>query len=140
MAFGCQVYTDTKHNFDQDKTAYFKNVMMYPDRVKRGDDGAYNGCGASSFPKMFTSLTDTVTGIKTSCNNHDLCYENCDETQSTCDIEFREVGYSICNDMHDTGAQHTSCKLAVKAMYELLKQFGSAAYDQEAKDKRCNTK
>lgn len=37
------VFTSTKRNFDQRYTAAFHHVRMYPDRVRRGDRGFYNG-------------------------------------------------------------------------------------------------
>ena len=56
-----QVYTSTKNNFDQDKTALFETVMMYPDGPARGDAGRKNGCGSNAFGDTSTKFANFVT-------------------------------------------------------------------------------
>ena len=71
------MHTPTKYNHNQDKTADFGTIYVYPDRVDRGDPGPINGCGASYFPSWLRTSTDVVTALKKACNNHDLCYVSC---------------------------------------------------------------
>lgn len=131
------MYTDTKNNFNQDKTAIFKNVRMYPDRIARKDEGETNGCGSSDYTDAFNKLANKITGIKAACNNHDLCYENCGETHKSCDIEFRNVGHSICNKKHDSSVQQRLCKTVVDDMYKLVRKFGNKAF-RRSQEKNCD--
>jgi hypothetical protein len=122
-----KLYTDTKEDWSQGRTANFGTVTIFPNRVERGDPGTVNGCGAENFPGGINEVIDFVTGFKNQCNNHDLCYNDCDESQENCDLEFKAMMYSECNEIWDT-SKKSHCKTAADGMYYMVNEHGSDAY------------
>ena len=116
---------------DQDNTANFGTVTMYPDRVARGDPGQRNGCGPASDWDDLNVVVDFLTGFGNACNNHDLCYNNCFETKQSCDLELRDLMYSECNDSQDSNAGKAACKAAASTMYALVRDnsLGQERFD-----------
>jgi hypothetical protein len=123
------------HN--QDNVADFGTVYIFPNRVARGDPGTINGCGSEASWPGVTTLTDAFTGFADQCNNHDLCYNKCGETQASCDDEFREMMFSSCNDTRDNRVANLSCKATAYTMYALVHKYGAEAYDAAQKQFAC---
>lgn len=122
-------FTKTKVNHDPWYTADFGIVRVYPDRVARGDAGRFNGCGVNGIPEFFQDAIDYIVRIEESCENHDVCYENCAETQSTCDVEFRFNGASQCNELHNNLIGNAICQFQVVAYYTYLLFFGAGSFE-----------
>jgi hypothetical protein len=118
------LYTDTKQDWNQDTTANFATVIVYPKRT--GDPGQTNGCGSVYLPSKISSLD--LTGFENPCNNHDLRYSNCLETKQNCNLELKFMMYSQCNDPEDTSISKATCKTVADEMYELVRDYGSDAY------------
>jgi hypothetical protein len=114
------------HN--QGIVANFGTVYIFPNRVARGDPGTINGCGPASLWPGINDVANFLTGFADQCNNHDLCYNNCGETQAWCDEEFRDMMYSDCNDFWDSQSTKAACKAVADGMYALVRDHGSAAY------------
>lgn len=121
-------YTDTKEDHNQNSVANFGTVKVYPDRVARGDPGSVNGCGPQSKWDGISDVANFLTGFEDVCNNHDLCYNSCRETQASCDLEFRDLLYSCCNDYHDTVTLKKACKKVADGMVALVRKFGDEPY------------
>jgi secretory phospholipase A2 len=114
------------HN--QNIVANFGTVYIFPNRVARGDPGTYNGCGPESLWPGITDAATYLTGFADQCNNHDLCYSSCGETQASCDEEFRDMLYSDCNDYWDSQGTKAACKSVADGMYLLVRNLGADAY------------
>ena len=111
---------------------------MYPNRVARGDPWGYNGCGSTSYG--FQAVNDAgtyLTGFGDMCNNHDLCYSSCGETQQTCDDEFRAMMYSKCNRDHDTIPGKEGCKKVSDGMYKIVEKLGGDIFDDSQRMALC---
>jgi hypothetical protein len=130
-------YTNTKMNKNQNIVADFGTVTIFPDRVARGDAGSINGCGPASFWQPINDVTTCLIGFGDACNNHDLCYDNCNETKKDCDMEFRDMMYSKCHDHHDTMSGTIICKSVAKKMYALVRTFGSDSYNNKQQNNGC---
>lgn len=102
--------------------------------MARGDPGTTNGCGPESLWPGIADVASFLTGFGDQCDNHDLCYNNCGETQTSCDEEFRDMMYSECNDFWDSQAGQDACKVVADGMYALVRDNGEDAYNgaQEA--------
>src|SRR5690606_7148144 len=85
-----------------------------------------NGCGPqTSF--VSGALNTVVKSLKPTfvscCNTHDRCYADCNKSQNTCDLEFKNCLLSKCSSI----AFH--CQLAANAMYQAVNLFGKSAYE-----------
>lgn len=122
-----KAYSMTSVNKSQSSTLNI-NIIMFIDRVERGDEGNANGCGPSSMSKFGRDVGNALTGFEDQCKNHDLCYESCKETQKTCDDEFAVMMYSKCNDKWDhktVGA----CYSKVAVLYAAVREAGKDSFD-----------
>jgi hypothetical protein len=122
---------------DQDTLADFGTVYIFPNRKVRGDPGTTNGCGPASFWPGINNVADFLTGFAHQCNNHDLCYNNCGETQVSCDEEFRDMMYSACNDFWDSQTTKATCLVVADSMYALVRDYGSEAFDDAQAAYNC---
>jgi hypothetical protein len=125
--------TDTKGNSNQDNIADFGTVTIYPDRT--GD--ATNGCGPASEWDDINEVANFLTGFEDQCNNHDLCYSDCLETQQNCDLEFKYMMYSKCNDSWDF-SDKILCKSVADGMYALVRDLGATAYSRSQSNNGCS--
>jgi hypothetical protein len=123
-----QLYTGTIGDSNQDSVANFGTVYIFPNREARGDPGAINGCGPASLWPGITDVASFLDDFADQCNNHNLCYNNCGETQVWCDEEFRDMMYSVCNDVGYSQSTKAACKSVADGMYALVRDHGSAAY------------
>jgi hypothetical protein len=122
------LYTNTKNNANQERTANLGTVYIFPDRVQRGDVGTINGCGPSDFDGI-NNVADFLTGFGDMCNNHDLCYNACGETQQSCDNEFLFMMRSECNDHWDSNKRKQLCKSVARSMYFMVHTRGEEYYN-----------
>lgn len=122
------LYTDTKEDWNQTNVANFGTVTIYPDRT--GDPGGTpNGCGPVTLWPGINSVADILSGFGDQCDNHDLCYGNCYESKKNCDLEFKSMMYSKCNDVWDTKDSKNLCKSVAYGMYKIVKDYGADAYN-----------
>jgi Group XII secretory phospholipase A2 precursor (PLA2G12) len=114
-------FTPVKNNWNQDTVANFGTINVYPLRNCPSE----NGCGAEMFGSQIREGIDWLTGFHEQCDNHDCCYEDCDETQESCDdYEFRALMYSKCNDEYDIGSVLlATCKTSADVMYGVVDEF-----------------
>lgn len=68
--------TELANNIDTSKTKTF-HVILTRDRVALKDSGQVNGCGPESTSGAANGIAAWILGFKSSCNNHDKCYFDC---------------------------------------------------------------
>jgi Group XII secretory phospholipase A2 precursor (PLA2G12) len=117
-----KVFTNTFEDADQDNQINFGTVMMYKHRTGPGES---NGCS----PDLGLSVINTsfLPFFGDQCNNLDYCYNTCSETKQNCDLEFRDMLYSECNDVWDL-SDKSPCKSVASQMFDLVRQFGDLSY------------
>lgn len=81
--------------------------------VSNGVNGGYNGCSAGIFK-------GTNFGWTSCCNQHDLCWNDCQKTQAYCDNQFKSCMDSVCNSKYSKWYQAVT-KLACKATASVWK-------------------
>lgn len=54
------------------------------------------------------------------CNNHDICYETCNNVRATCDKTFKDCMRNSC--------KNWSCKLVADSFYGAVQAFGCPSY------------
>lgn len=126
-----QAYSQTIENINQ-RSPHLVNMIVYPDRVARGDKGRTNGCGSDllnlpqlqSIPAQFQAIVNSLDPL---CDNAAKCYASCNETKATCDKEFRGLLRNKCNKEISRGltSPQTTCHSTVELVYERLKSLGN---------------
>jgi Group XII secretory phospholipase A2 precursor (PLA2G12) len=88
------------------------------------------GCDGSAWPVLVDLATFLPGSFDDQCINHDRCYHNCAENKTSCDVEFRDMMYSECNDYWETLAGEVGCKALALAKYDFVRTSGnwSAVY------------
>lgn len=122
-----KLFTNTKEDHNQNNLADFGTVTIYKDRSNH--PGTMNGCGPADLWSGITNVANFLTGFEDQCNNHDKCYNNCQETKSSCDLEFLYMMYSKCNDSWDF-ENKSPCKTAADKMFELVRDRGESAFNE----------
>lgn len=130
-------YTSTLENRRQDRTTHFGTIRIYPDRVARGDAGSINGCGPASVWSGVRDVTTFLTGFGDECNNHDLCFNSCSETQNTCDNEFLDLMVSNCHDKYDTKSLQDACRAVAVGIFEVVQTLGGPAFEDAQQQFGC---
>lgn len=51
-------------------------------------DATWNGCGPSSLPDFLSDALDAVSGFQDQCNEHDVCYADCETPREVCEENF----------------------------------------------------
>jgi hypothetical protein len=114
--------TPTTNNWNQNYVANFGTVLVYPERNCPSE----NGCGGDMFGPQIREGIDFLTGFHEQCDNHDCCYEDCDETQAGCDNEFKAIMYSKCYDDWDYGSVGlAACTTSADVMYGVVNEFAT---------------
>lgn len=144
-------YTTDKDNQDQGKMADMGTLTMYPDRVSRNDKGEYNGCfpsawwaqAATQIPAI-SQYVDKIEGFlkefTPQCNNHDLCYDNCDGnvSQESCDNEFKANMKNVCGGKGNI-ATRKLCDAISFAMYTATAKLGGSSFQLAQKACRSDS-
>ena len=102
---------------------------------------AGNGCGTGWNKKL---VRDSYFGANftNSCNIHDACYENCGDTHSRCDKEFRDNLKKECRSTYTKAihvVQKNACLKIADGYYASVKKMGGDAYRKAQKKAQCVT-
>lgn len=107
-------------------------------KTKPGNTPTWNGCGpeggAIKIPQGYGDAD--YTG---SCNNHDVCYEDCGIGKDACDTTFRDEMYDSCAAAYPgvlNSLLRFGCYERAYAYYQAVSQFGDDAYTA-AQNKAC---
>ncbi len=99
-------------------------------RTQPGNVPTMNGCGPEGgsikIPQGYGNAD--YTG---SCNNHDVCYEDCAIGKDSCDTTFKEEMYDACAAAYPgvlSALVRFSCYERAYAYYQAVSQFGGDAY------------
>jgi hypothetical protein len=72
-----------------------------------------------------------------SCNTHDICYDNLDNTKSGCDVEFKNDLYDSCDDTSPHYGMNKVCKGTANIYYSGVVIRGNSAYFTSQTEARC---
>jgi secretory phospholipase A2 len=78
-----------------------------------------NGCG---IPGM--QLDDVSSGFTSCCNEHDYCYDTCNNDKALCDSVFLRCMESSCEDDQQGAAEIDACKGKATMFYTACQMFG----------------
>ena len=120
--------TSTKDNWNQYSLANFGTVTLTENEAYCSFNG-YNGCGPSQFPDWLSETFDQVSGFQSSCNDHDLCYNEpaCLQpgaSRSQCDDDFLDDMYAEC----DAVSGGIWCDFLAHMFYTAVIIFGGPFY------------
>lgn len=87
--------TQVKWNQNQDTIADFGTVYVEANS-NFCHDSTWNGCGPTYIPDFLTDIASDVTNFRNSCNQHDVCYQNCSVSREQCEIDFILNMYAEC--------------------------------------------
>lgn len=113
-----------------------------PNRVQRKDfQPQPNGCGTSDKPVSPSDAEGKKGGkadFTSACNTHDVCYDTCNSSRSTCDQKFLTDMYAECSAKYGPKtAGLTHCRaMAKNFFYDGVRTFGGSAWD-ESQQKSC---
>lgn len=86
--------------------------------------------------KISTEYLPTIE-MENCCNEHDLCFDTCNNDKELCDLDFRRCLHKICDQMTkfgDIGVK--GCKLAANTLFTTTVTLGCKAY-QDAQSRSC---
>ncbi|KAA0183557.1 hypothetical protein HAZT_HAZT007954 [Hyalella azteca] len=98
---------------------------------------SFNGCGSLGFSISGENLP--FEKMETCCNEHDLCYDTCNNDKEICDLHFKKCLYDICKreTVKNDILQEKTCKASSKLLYTSTISLGCMSY-KEAQKKACN--
>ena len=85
-----------------------------------------NGCGTDATAKYIPQ-----GNMLPACNNHDACYENCNDTKTNCDNKFASDMKAICASKYKgftKSIQRGLCYVQAGIYYLAVKDLGMQAY------------
>jgi len=99
-------------------------------RPKPGNTPTVNGCGPEGgsikIPQGYGSADYT-----SSCNTHDICYEDCSASKGECDLNFLDDMYDSCAAAYPgalNALRRFGCYERAYIYYQAVSQFGDDAY------------
>uniref|UniRef100_A0A1B6C5G7 Uncharacterized protein n=1 Tax=Clastoptera arizonana TaxID=38151 RepID=A0A1B6C5G7_9HEMI len=92
-----------------------------------------NGCGVNGFKIELDPLPSKP--MTKCCNAHDICYGTCGSSKDTCDMEFKQCLYNICDNLGTVG-NSLGCKTAAKMLYSGTNVLGCTFY-KDAQKQSC---
>lgn len=104
-----------------------------------------NGCGPAQSPPLLTillaGLQMTVGQAKLifhqACNDHDLCWGECEISRAECDEAFGKDLKAACNREYPFGTKrHTDCLVMASLFSGFVKKTGKGSYEKAVK-KHC---
>lgn len=115
---------------------FAKTINAYIDRVRYNWTGQQpNGCSDSD---VWAPVWSALSNMGPVCNQHDLCYANCYQSQKECDDEFLDLMDSRCRKLFsDSGSNFGICRhIMANLMHAgVNSQLGTDAYN--AAQKNC---
>ncbi|CAF1050368.1 unnamed protein product [Adineta steineri] len=96
-----------------------------------------NGCGHErgfKFDSILRKLNMDFT--IPCCNEHDICYDRCNQTQIICDNDYRLCVQQACNKPVKTRFRSLFCELYADLLFYIVGFAGTGAFDR-AQRKHC---
>uniref|UniRef100_T1J7P6 Group XIIA secretory phospholipase A2 n=1 Tax=Strigamia maritima TaxID=126957 RepID=T1J7P6_STRMM len=93
-----------------------------------------NGCG--SFGVSLPDDKLPVAELRKCCDEHDICYDTCNNDKEDCDKTFRKCLFRICEKYKNVIGKDLlkGCKATAQAMYAGTMTLGCKAYKDSQKD------
>lgn len=112
------------------RSDYNAHINSFVDRIRHNVSPGVrpNGCGDQPW---LAPILNVITNMVPVCNQHDMCYSNCDQTKQECEAEFEEYALSRCRKLHvDYGPNHGWCRDVIEnVMSSILSgHLGDDAY------------
>lgn len=72
------------------------------------------------------------------CDQHDICYDTCNNVKEKCDLDFKRCLYKYCEGYQSSGAGAivNTCKAAAKMLFMGTMTLGCKSYI-DAQEKAC---
>ncbi|KAL4239619.1 hypothetical protein ACF0H5_000428 [Mactra antiquata] len=102
---------------------------------KPGHVTSSNGCGSYGIKIDVEDLP----GMETCCDNHDICYDTCNNKRKTCDKTFKTCLNNMCDKIKAlqlSKVSHKECKMAADMMYSGSVALGCDSY-LKAQENAC---
>jgi RHS repeat-associated protein len=104
-----------------------------------------NGCGPEGWKKKYVPERPFNLALFTpACNNHDLCYDECNRDKDECDTIFREELKYICEAEYvwmgiqqppkSHKLRYKGCLIAAKGYFEFVSHAGHGPYNDAQED------
>lgn len=98
-----------------------------------------NGCG--SFDVIFNDSEDSLVHVEKAftecCDQHDYCYDTCNEDKDMCDLRFKKCLYANCRKPKKLSFLDTkACKLKAKLFYLTVIGVGCQSF-LDAQENAC---
>lgn len=100
-----------------------------------------DGCGSLGLHISTEYLP--ASEMETCCNEHDICYDTCNNDKELCDLDFKRCLYKYCNSYEGSAAIGTDlmikgCKAAAKMLFTGTLTLGCKSYlDSQARTCYC---
>ncbi len=104
--------------------------------VSNGKPISPNGCGPQQ-TSFFTKVTNDMgnyfgSNFKDCCNEHDVCYGQCNHTQATCDKIFDKCMKNTCDKKNFFSK--IACRGMAETFYQLVHKQGKKYYENSIKE------
>lgn len=138
LCFSC--HSEILNNFTISDVTPVRNKFYVP---------SSNGCGSLGL-KIDTEYLPAVE-METCCNNHDICYDTCNQDKELCDLEFKRCLYRYCDKSSANwsgcsgkspigAAVAKGCKAAAKMLFTGTMTLGCRSYlDSQERACYCET-
>ncbi|CAL1544556.1 unnamed protein product [Lymnaea stagnalis] len=106
-----------------------------PDHTKSS-----NGCGAFGF-KLDSHIQ--IKDVTNCCDDHDFCYDTCNESKESCDKSFKKCLTKVCKriEKHVSNVGYEGCLSTADLIYAATVALGCKPYkDAQAKACICKRK
>lgn len=107
-------------------------------RPHPGNVRGFNGCGAANSDFRPRQGFGTVN-FQPACNGHDICYETCLESKSTCDVTFGDQLVDACIAGYSGSFLRETACISLAGTFQLaVTVAGGSAYEEgQKKDCEC---
>jgi len=110
------------------------DIDACPDKVPHpGHVPTHDGCGSQTSPTYpFIPNNFGSASFLSACNNHDDCYDTCNNVKSNCDSTFLGALTSACISAYGSGVSILllpSCLEVAGVYYEAVNLFGATAFN-----------
>ncbi|XP_067671721.1 group XIIA secretory phospholipase A2-like [Haliotis asinina] len=101
-------------------------------KPKKRDKPRSNGCGSFGL-ELDTSALPAVTKC---CDNHDYCYDTCNNDKVKCDDDFKDCLNNVCDTLGGIASQDITggCRSTADLMYASTLTLGCKPYKDSQKD------
>ncbi|XP_067671464.1 group XIIA secretory phospholipase A2-like [Haliotis asinina] len=101
-------------------------------KPKKSHKPRSNGCGSFGL-ELDTSALPAVTKC---CDNHDYCYDTCNNDKVKCDDDFKDCLNNVCDTLGGIASQDITggCRSTADLMYASTLTLGCKPYKDSQKD------